>query len=47
MNAVTNGSHKSIGHKVIFHSRIHLDNVPTLPTDIEVMDSCTLAAQLF
>ncbi len=44
MNAVTDGSHKSIGHKVILHSRIHLNNISTLSTDIEVIDGWTLTA---
>ncbi len=35
-----------IGHKVVLHSRIRLDNVPTLPTDIEVMDSAILGSSV-
>ena len=32
---------QSIGHKVVLHGRICLDNVPTLSTDIEVMDGAS------
>ena len=42
MHTVIFSEHKGVGHKVVLHTRIHLDDVPPLPTDVEVENPATL-----
>ena len=42
MHTVISSHHEGVGNKVVLHSRVDLDNVSSLSTDVEVEDPTTV-----